>query len=202
MTHQLNAILRDEILEMRQADLDLREELAREGSLFGGYADRMAALHRRHNTRLRTILTEHGWPGRALVGEEGAAAAWLLLQHAVLDPPLMRDAVQLVERAVQQSDAEPRFLAYLVDRIRTLEGRPQVYGTQHDWNAAGELSPLPIEDPAHVDERRRLIGLESLAKNTRRLRAQAKAEGDGPPTNFEERQREGAEWARSLGWRP
>jgi hypothetical protein len=27
-------------------------------------------------------VTEHGWPGRSLVGEDGAEHAWCLVQHA------------------------------------------------------------------------------------------------------------------------
>lgn len=197
----LNQMLRDELLRMEQDDLELRAELARDGSLFQGYADRMAALHRRHNARLHEILREHGWPGRSVVGEDGASAAWLLLQHAVLDPGLMRSALPLLERAVRAGEAEPRHLALLVDRIRVLEGRPQFYGTSHDWDRDGRMSPRPIEDPAGVEERRRQVGLESLAENTRRLRAQAAAEGQSPPADYEERQREMNDWARSVGWR-
>lgn len=197
----LDQTLRAELLQMRQADLDLRTELARDGSLFQGYAERMAELHRHHNARLRAIIDEYGWPGRSLVGEDGAAAAWLLLQHAVLAPDLMREAVPLLQRAVQSGEIEPKFLALLTDRIRTLEGRSQPYGTQHDWDAEGRLSPLPIEDPERVEERRRSVGLEPLAENTRRLRAQAAAEGNRPPTDHQQRQREAEEWARSLGWR-
>lgn len=92
---------------MRQADLALRSELARDGSLFQGYSERMAELHRQHNARLALILSEHGWPGSTLVGEDGAAAAWLLLQHAILEPNLMRQAVPLLERAVQAERPPP-----------------------------------------------------------------------------------------------
>ncbi len=197
----LNQVLRGELLRMQQDDLDLRAELARDGSLFQGYADRMAALHRRHNARLHAILREHGWPGRTTVGEDGAQAAWLLLQHAVLDPGLMRSALPLLERAVQVGEAEPRHLALLEDRIRVLQGRPQLYGTSHDWDPQGRMSPRPIEDPAGVEERRRRVGLEPLAENTRRLRAQAEEEGESPPADYEERQREMNEWAQSIGWR-
>jgi hypothetical protein len=92
-------------------------------------------------------------------------------------------------------------VALLVDRIRTLEGRPQIYGTSHDWDEAGHLSPLPIDDPATVDERRRRVGLEPLVENTRRLRAQAEAEGERPPVDHEKRRREAEAWARATGWR-
>lgn len=113
----------------------------------------------------------------------------------------MRSAVPMIDRAVQAGETDAKYLAFLVDRIRTLEGHPQIYGTQYDWDAAGELSPLPIDEPALVDERRRTVGLETLAENTRRLRAQAKSEGDSPPKNYDQRRREAADWARSVGWR-
>ena len=48
----------------------------------------------------------------------------------------------------------PNDVAYLIDRIRTGEHKPQVYGTQ--WN-------VPVEDPAHVDQRRASVGLGPLA---------------------------------------
>jgi hypothetical protein len=137
---------------MRQADLALRAELVRDGTLFDGYNERMADLHRRHNLRLHEILARHGWPSRRLVGEDGADAAWLLLQHAVLAPAVMRAALVLLEQAVSSGDCEPKHLAFLTDRIRTLEGRPQIYGTQHDWDQDGQLSPRPIEAPEGVDE--------------------------------------------------
>ena len=191
--------LRDELFALRTADLELREELIREGTLFAGYHPRMAELHRRHNARLREILAVHGWPGRRLVGSDGAAAAWLLLQHAILDPPLMRMALPLVAQAVANEDCEAAALAMLTDRILTLEGKPQRYGTQHDWDAAGQLSPLPIEAPDTVDARRRAVGLDSLEENTCRLRTQVSVEEEGPPKDFAARQPLRPTWSsRSL----
>jgi hypothetical protein len=55
-------------------------------------------------------------------------------------------------------------LAYLTDRIRTFEGKPQVYGTQGQTNSDGFIIPFPIEDEEHVDERRQSIGLEPIAE--------------------------------------
>ena len=194
-----HAALRAELLLMRQTDLEVREALRRDGSLFDGYNERMAALHRTHNLRLQAILAEFGWPSRRLVGEDGAAAAWFLLQHAVLAPGLMRAALALAEQSMPTGDCDPKHVALLTDRIRILEGRPQVYGTQHDWDSNGQLSPLPIEVPEQVDERRRRVGLEPLAENTRRVRADAAAEGERPPTDYHARQRAADAWAKSLG---
>jgi hypothetical protein len=197
----LNKSLRDDLLAMRDADLLLRARLVESGALFGGYNEEMAALHREHNIRLREILEVHGWPGHSLAGEEGCSAAWLLLQHAILDPPLMREARSLLEQAVQKGDAPPSHLGYLVDRIRTLEGLPQIYGTQHDWDDSGDLSPLPIEQPGGVDQRRASLGLESLEVQTARLRERALQEGERRPVDLDAHRRSGSDWAKSLGWR-
>ena len=196
-----NPALRDELLSMQRADLELRARLVADGSLFDGYAEPMAELHRRHNARFRAILAEHGWPGRSLVGDDGSAAAALVLQHAILDPELMRGAETLLRRAVDAGEAEPKAWALLVDRIRSFEARPQLYGTQYDWDDAGNLSPLPIEDAQRVDERRRSVGLDTLEQNTERLRAQAARENESAPADLERRKRAAEEWARSVGWR-
>jgi hypothetical protein len=92
-------------------------------------------------------------------------------------------------------------VAVLEDRIRVLEGRPQRYGTQYDWDERGEMSPLPIEEPAGVDERRRAIGLPRLGESTRRVREGARAVGERPPPDVAQRRRESETWARMVGWR-
>lgn len=197
----MNAGLREELLRMQAADLQLRQRLVEEGVLHRGYHDEMAALHRRHAARFREVLNLHGWPGRPLVGDEGADAAWLVLQHCILDPELMRMALPLLGAAVDRGEAPPAHLAYLADRIRTLQGEPQLYGTQHDWDDAGQMSPLPMEDAEGVEARRGALGMESLAAHTFRLRAQVAREGAARPADLAAYRRERDEWARSTGWR-
>lgn len=196
-----NPALRKELLALRAADLELRDRLIAEDTLFKGYHPEMAALHRRQATRFREILSEHGWPGRLLVGEDGCAAAWLVLQHSVLDPPLMMHALSLLEVAVRSGAAPPAHLAYLTDRIRTLQGRPQIYGTQHDWDDSGQMSPQPIEDVDAVEARRAALGMEPLSAHTARLREQAIRERASAPADLAAHREEGIHWARSLGWR-
>jgi hypothetical protein len=115
--------------------------------------------------RLADIVAEHGWPGRSLVGEEGAHHAWLLAQHADRQLDFQRRALQLLTEAVEAGEATPRQLAYLTDRVRMNEGREQVYGTQMGYDGPNAApKPWPIEDAEHVDERRVAAGLEPLAE--------------------------------------
>ena len=209
-----NAI-RVELLEMARGDLTLREDLTRDGSLFQGYHPRMEALHQRHATRLAALIDAHGWPGRSRVGRDGARAAWLILQHAIGNPPLMRRGLTLLQGGVREGEVSALEVAMLEDRIRTFEGRPQRYGTQFDWDEHGRLSPLPLEDPAGVDARRRAIGLGPLDQDIRRRRAatarrrergRGRGRGRGtraerPPANWAARQRDMETWLRQVGWR-
>lgn len=110
--------------------------------------------------RLRRILAEHGWPGKSLVGEQGAHDAWLIAQHADHDPVFQRQALDLLMEAVARGEARPRELAYLTDRVRVNEGREQVFGTQMRPDENGMPVPRPIEDPERLDERRAEVGLE------------------------------------------
>jgi hypothetical protein len=193
--------LKDELLAMQAADLQLRERLVAQGRLSPGYNEEMAALHRRHAIRLGKLIDTNGWPGRSLVGDEGCAAAWLVLQHSLPDPALMRRALPLLEAAVRAGEAPPAQLAYLTDRIRTLQGQLQIYGTQHDWDDSGQMSPLPTEDVADLEARRSALGMESQAAHTARLREQVARERESAPADLAAYRREADDWARSLGWR-
>jgi hypothetical protein len=88
----------------------------------------------------------------------------------------------------------------LEDRIRALEGRPQTFGTQLDWQA-GRLSPLPIEDEAGVDARRAKAGLSPLAETIATARAAAQSDGAPPPEEWEASSSVLAALAREVGWR-
>lgn len=186
---------------MMEEDQRVRAELAADGSLFDGYHPRMELVHRRNAARLSAILDRCGWPGRSQVGSDGAHAAWLIVQHAVGDPVLQRRCLELLRAAAAQGEAALLDVAMLDDRIRVHEGRPQRYGTQYDWDSTGQLSPLPIEAPEHVDERRRAVGLGPLAEQTRRQREFAAQANERPPADWAARQREMNDWFRSRGWR-
>ncbi len=136
-------------------------------------------VHQRHADRLKAIIAEHGWPGHALVGHEGTTYAWRIAQHATCDLEFQRRALMLIKDAVARRDAPMAHEAQLEDLIRVTEGRPQLYGTQLEIDADGLMSPLPIEDAEHVNDRRRVAGLGRLEKRVRVVRDEAAFVGSG-----------------------
>lgn len=197
----MNEPLARELIALLDEDRRVRAELAADRSLFDGYNPRMEDLHRRNAARLREIIGVSGWPGRAQVGEEAAAAAWTILQHSIGEPDFMREGLRLVRAAAERGDVPPIEVAMLEDRIRTYEGRGQLYGTQFDWDDQGELSPILLEAPESVDERRAAVGLDPLADSIDAMRRRTSEAGEGPPADPVARSREADDWARSVGWR-
>lgn len=119
---------------------------------------------------MKDVVEKRGWPGRSMVGVDGANAAWILVQHADADPEFQRRCLALLEVAYSRQEATGQELAYLTDRVLVSEGKPQLYGTQFR-RIGGELKPLPIKDEAHVDDRRREMGLSPLSDYTAQMRA-------------------------------
>jgi Family of unknown function (DUF6624) len=119
-----------------------------------------------HAERLWEILDDYeAWPGRGLVGDDGARAAWLVAQFAIDDAGLQRRCLEMLELAVALDDADAVHLAYLLDRVRMNDGRDQLYGSQFVLGARGELEPWPVDDPAAVDVRRAELGLPPFAEH-------------------------------------
>ncbi|MEO8612277.1 MAG: DUF6624 domain-containing protein [Chloroflexota bacterium] len=181
MNTELRA-LRAELLAMQEADLVTRRRLIDAGELYGPtippgfYHPDMAAVHHQNNARLWEIVREYGWPGRALVGEEGCEAAWKIAQHAVLDPALQAFCVSLLEKAVAEGDAPGQHWAMLTDRVLMEKGEPQIYGSIFVGGADGGLVPWTIADPDQVEARRQAVGLPPLAEHNRNLQARVNLE--------------------------
>ena len=181
-------------------DERVRSELAADGSLFRGYNARMREVHERNAAALAEIMDAHGWPGFALGGTDGAAAAWRIAQHAIGMPGFQRRCFRLLEEAAATGDADPKHAAFLDDRIAAHERRPQRYGTQYDWDREGRMSPLPLDDPQAVDSRRRALGMKPLAEHTDDMRKAVRESNERAPVDWHARQREIEEWARRVGW--
>jgi hypothetical protein len=183
-----------------EEDERTRAELAADGSLYQGYHPRMREVHERNAAALSAVIAAHGWPGFALAGRDGAAAAWRVAQHAIGLPDFQRRCLKLIEEAAARGDADPGHAACLDDRIAYNERRPQKYGTQFDWNEAGEMAPWTLDDPAAVDRRRRALDMKPMAEHVAAISEALRKTNEHAPKDWRARQREIDEWRREVGW--
>ena len=188
------------IIELKNADLELRDKLIQNGQLGEGYNEEMAQLHSKNAEILNEIIDIIGYPTIDKVGKEASEAAWLVIQHSIGQPYFMKKCLTLLENAVTENKADPKNLAYLTDRIASFEGKPQHYGTQFDWDENGELSPNPFDKLTKVNQRRKSIGLNTLEEQTAIIRSQAKNENHSPPRDFEKRKKDFEKWKKKVGW--
>ncbi|MBD2023826.1 DUF6624 domain-containing protein [Leptolyngbya sp. FACHB-711] len=160
-----NMSIADELVQMGERDQEMRNSQEWD-----------AEVDIRNTQRLKQIIGEIGWPSISKVGREAANYAWLLAQHADHDVAFQRDCLHLMQHLM--SDVDATTVAYLEDRVRVNEGRPQLYGTQYYEDEQGVFGPRPIEQPDEVDERRRAVGLEPLAEYDRAMRQLQEEMGD------------------------
>jgi hypothetical protein len=173
--------LRAELLDMEKEDLDIRnsviKEFAAKGMPFGGSKPitdpamvkafleptrKMNEVDKKHRMRLKEIVKKYGWPGKSLVGKDGAHAAWLLAQHSERDLAFQKRCLKLM-KAAPKGEVEGQDIAYLTDSLLIAERKKQLYGTQLQVKG-GTFKPRPIEDEANVDKRRAAMGMSSLAE--------------------------------------
>ncbi len=190
----------ERIIALRNTDIEFRERLVQNKRIGEGYNEEMKKLHNRNARILNHIIDTIGYPTIDKVGKEASEAAWMIIQHSIEQPDFMKKCVKLLERAVSENKAEARSLAYLTDRIATLEGKPQLYGTQFDWDENKKLSPKLFDNLAKVNQRRKSIGLKTLEEQTAIIRRQAENESQFPPTDFVKRKQEIDEWRKKVGW--
>ena len=116
--------------------------------------------------RVRAIIRRYGYPGKKLVGTPTNEAAFYVIQHSNSIPQYL----PLIKRAADQGDLPFRLYAMMLDRYLMGLGKPQVYGTQgRGYNGQAPFI-WPIEDPAHVNERRKKAGFDqTVEENAKRM---------------------------------
>ncbi|PQJ33023.1 hypothetical protein BST92_14310 [Nonlabens arenilitoris] len=183
------------VIQLKDADLALRDELIQKGQLSNGYDTAMEQLHIKNADQLDEIINLIGYPTIEKVGQEASEAAWLIIQHAISKPDFIKKCVQLLQHT-DHNDTVKLNIDYLTDRIAVFEEKQQLYGTQFDWDENGELSPQAFDDLNKVNERRKALGLHALEEQTQIIRQRAKEENQSPPTDLEKRKKEIRAWKK------
>ena len=164
-----NVPLKRELEAMRESDQGSRRAAGPLQQRYGARSPQMDSLaqqmklHDDQNiARVKAIVAQYGWPGTSLVGRDGSTTAFLVIQHADLET--IQRYLPLIRQATAKGELDKQSLALMEDRVLIYQDKPQVYGTQVRTNATtGKADFYPIQDEAHVDERRASMGLGPLA---------------------------------------
>lgn len=167
-----DANMKADLLQRVEADQAARELMVaamRAGSTpDSAMVARLSAIDSANVAWLQAMVSRHGWPDRASVGEDGASAAFLLVQHAVRDTAFQARVLPALEAAFRRGQAQGQHVALLTDRLAGARGEPQIYGTQATMRD-GRLVLSPLRDSSGVDVRRAQMGLPPLHEYLRVL---------------------------------
>lgn len=123
--------------------------------------DMKEKLNQSNFLEMQKLLEEHGWPKYSTVGKLAADAPLLVINHHPSDE-VRKQYLDQVKNACLSGEGSCMEYAKIQDRILVNDDLPQIYGMQFRYNKKRKLEPFPIQNPEHVDFRRKKIGLETL----------------------------------------
>ena len=159
-----------------------------------GYHPAIRKVHEENASFLKDVLDEYGLITVTITSKKVVEAAFIIIQHAISKPTFMKECLGLMKVS---SNVDPVHIAYLTDRILTLTGQPQHYGTQFDYDHDGYMKCLPLDAPREeVNQRRFAIGLSSLEENEQRFIHQKPI----TPELAKQRYKDMQAWLKETGW--
>lgn len=120
------------------------------------------SVSRQHKLKLENILNTYGFPGYDLVGEEASHHYWNMAQHCDFDVVFQQNVLTALKLEVKKNNAKASHMGFLTDRINVNLEKPQIYGTQLDYDMS-KCRALPkggLVDSIHVNTRRAKLKME------------------------------------------
>ena len=144
------------------SDSIFRKNPNEESALQQSFSDSIAYYDSINIIKITDIISKYGWLPEKEVGYKANMTILLVIQHASFKT--QKRLLPEVEKALKEDKLKPSHYALFKDRTLLREGKKQVYGSQISYdNEAEEYFVAPLQDPDHVDERRKSMGLGPLA---------------------------------------
>jgi hypothetical protein len=126
--------------------------------------------------QVEAIIKQHGYPGKSKVGEPTNEAVFYVIQHVPNKIPLY---YKLIKRAGKSGELPYKYVAMMLDRKLTGQGKRQIYGTQGFMVMLTDPQTgqrklfsyiMPIKNPGGVNKRRRKAGFDTtVEENAKRF---------------------------------
>jgi hypothetical protein len=106
------------------------------------------------------IIETFGWLGISQIGRRANTALWGVLQHGSI--AAKEKYAPLLKASVLKKESQATHYARLIDRMLINSDRPQLYGTQYEYDTNDTPFLFEIKDPEYIDKRRKELGLVSM----------------------------------------
>ena len=106
------------------------------------------------------VVTGHA--GQKKNGKAASLNFWLIVQHGDHDVAFQKKVLKAMKKELKTKNVLSQNYAYLYDRVKKNENKPQLYGTQMVWDSLGVHSPYNLKSPEKINERRAEMGLETI----------------------------------------
>lgn len=131
------------------------------------YLVRINAIDDGNTADLKELMKIYPWFKISEFGVAGDNQAWIIVQHADRDPDFQKKVLVILESLYPKAETSPSNYALLYDRVQASWNAPekrqlQRYGSQGQCVGPALWEPLPMEDPANVDQRRAAVDLEPM----------------------------------------
>ena len=148
----------------------------KETKLFNkAFLNRFKELDRENTQSLKKILEREKWIRISKFGKKADHNAWLIVQHADLDPEFQKEVLKTLDKMRKENETNSQNFAYLFDRVASLQGKSdkrglQRFGTQGRCVGPGLWKAFPVESPQKLDQLRESLGLEPMTVYKKRFK--------------------------------
>jgi hypothetical protein len=145
------------------SEIDVAEKrIGRESTVVSALWTLKDSINKKNQKDLELLLKQKGWPKISTVGNKASSAAFLIIQHSNISK--QKEYLPVIKKLCEIKEAHWSSYALMYDRIQTIEGKPQRYGSQVRINSeTGKYELFPLEDENKVDEWRKAIGMQALS---------------------------------------
>lgn len=123
------------------------------------------ALDRSNFEYLASVMDQHGYPGKTMVGEPTNLVGYEILKR---QPEAIENYILMLQDFAESGELPMTHYATLEDLLLMYKQEPQKYGTQGYIDSSGNPYIWPIDNPETMNERRAKVGftttIEEYAK--------------------------------------
>src|SRR5690625_3505020 len=116
------------------------------------------ALDRSNFEYLASVMDQHGYPGRSMVGEPTNLVGYEILKR---QPEAIENYILMLQDFAESEELPKTHYATLEDLLLMYKQEPQKYGTQGYIDSSGNPYIWPIANPETVNERRANVGFST-----------------------------------------